>query len=197
MEPVIERLDVRKLRERFPNDVLKVKEWRGDTWVCVRREKIAEILAFLKNDPDLAYDYFSECLGADYSAWPHERDLPERFEVIYNLMSTKTFDRLFLKIGVDDGQKVPTAKHVYLGADYPEREIWDMFGIVFEGNEQEQRFLLPDDWVGHPLRKEFPLGGEDVVFDQNTRGPAVEDLSVPHAGESFEGKTGTEDVSGR
>jgi NADH-quinone oxidoreductase subunit C len=112
-------------------------------------------------------------------------------------MSLKHASRIFVKVGVNDGQTVPTVKHLYLGAEYPEREVWDLFGIVFEGNEQTQRFLLPDDWVGFPLRKEYPLGGEDVLFDRGTRGPAVEDLSMPHAGESFEGKTGTEDVSGR
>jgi len=71
--------------------------------------------------------------------------------------------------------------------------------VKFEGNElaKGERFLLPDDWIGFPLRKEYPLGGEDVLFDQGDRGPAVEDVSMPHAGESFEGKTGSEDVSGR
>ena len=133
----------------------------------------------------------------DYSRWPHERDLEERFEVVYNLMSLKDFTRIFVKVGVNDGQKIPTVKHVFIGADYPEREINDMFGIEFEGNEQTGRFLMPDDWVGHPLRKEFPLGGEDVVFDKGSRGPAVEDISMPHAGESFEGKTGSDEVSGR
>jgi len=71
--------------------------------------------------------------------------------------------------------------------------------VRFEGNEEigGQRFLLPDDWIGFPLRKEVPLGGEDVLFDQGEHGPAVEDVQMPHAGESFEGKTGSEDVSGR
>lgn len=192
-----ERLETVKVRERFPNDLLKVKEFRGETYLCVRREALPDIIAFLKEDPDLQYDYFSECVGADYSAWKHERDLPERFEVIYNMMSLKHASRIFVKVGVDDGQKIPTIKHLFLGAEYPEREIWDLFGVVFEGNEQTQRFLLPDDWVGFPLRKEYPLGGEDVLFDKGTLGPAVEDISMPHAGESFEGKTGTEDVSGR
>jgi NADH-quinone oxidoreductase subunit C len=74
-----------------------------------------------------------------------------------------------------------------------------MYGIIFTGNELKpgERFMLPDDWVGFPLRKEYPLGGEDVLFDIGTRGPAVEDTMRPHAGESFEGKTGTEEVSGR
>jgi len=192
-----ERLEAVRVREKFGDQLLKVKEFRGETYLCVRRESLPEIIQFLKEDPELDYSYFSECLGADYSRWPHERDLEERFEVIYNLMSLKHSSRIFVKVGVNDGQKVPTLKHVFLGAEYPEREIWDLFGVEFEGNEQTQRFLMPDDWVGFPLRKEYPLGGEDVMFAEGDHGPAVEDVSMPHAGESFEGKTGSENVSGR
>ena len=192
-----DRLEAVKVKEKFGNDLIKVKEFRDETYLCVNRERIAEVIEFLKNDPDLEYSYFSECLGVDYSTWPHERDLPERFEVVYNLMSLKHFSRIFLKIGANDGQRIPTVKNVFLGAEFPEREINDMFGLVFDGNEQIGRFLLPDDWVGYPLRKEYPLGGEDVLFDKGDRGPAVEDVSMPHAGESFEGKTGSDEVSGR
>jgi len=195
--PATERLETTKIREKFKDGLLKVKEDRGDTFLCVKREIIPQVIEFLKTDPDLQYNYFSEALAVDYSRWADERDLPERFEVIYNLMSLKAFSRIFIKLGVNDGQKVPTCKHVFLGAEYPEREMNDMFGIVFEGNEQTQRFLMPDDWVGYPLRKEFPLGGEDVLFDKGERGPAVEDVSMPHAGESFEGKTGSGEVAGR
>ncbi|MFW5697382.1 MAG: NADH-quinone oxidoreductase subunit C, partial [Fimbriimonadaceae bacterium] len=132
-----------------------------------------------------------------YLGWRYERDLPERFEVVYNLMSLRHYSRIFVKVGANEGDKVPSVKHIFLGAEYPEREVWDLFGIEFEGNEQKQRFLLPDDWSGYPLRKDVGLGGEDVVFDLDTRGPAVEDVSMPHAGESFEGKTGSEEVGGR
>lgn len=193
----VERPEAAKVREKMPDALLKAKEFRGDTFLCIRRGRLREVVTLLKDDPDLQYTYFSECVGADYSRWEHDRDLPERFEVVYNLYSLKNHSRIFLKVGVDDGQKVPSLKPIFLGADYPEREVWDLLGIVFEGNEQTQRFLTPDDWVGHPLRKEYPLGGEDVLFAQGDRGPAVEDKSMPHAGESFEGKTGTEDVSGR
>jgi NADH-quinone oxidoreductase subunit C len=192
-----ERLEAVRVREKFKDALLKVKEFRGETYLCVKRERLPEIIRFLKDDPELQYDYFSECLGADYSRWPHERDLEERFEVIYNLMSLQHYSRIFVKVAADEGQKVPSIKDIFIGAEYPEREVNDMFGVVFEGNEQTQRFLLPDDWVGYPLRKEYPLGGEDVLFDQGHRGPAVEDISMPHAGESFEGKTGSDDVSGR
>lgn len=190
-------LEERKLREALPNALVKAKVHKGELYLCVRREQIREVAALLKNDPELEYRFFSECLGVDYSRWEHERDLEGRFEVVYNLLSLKLNRRVFVKVAVDDGQKVPSLVPVYAGAEYPEREIWDLFGIVFEGNEQTQRFLMPDDWVGHPLRKEYPLGGEDVLFAGGERGPAVEDIAMPHAGESFEGKTGTEEVSGR
>jgi len=194
----MERLEAVKVRATYPDALIKVKESHGDTFLCVKREKILDILTLLKNDSELGYDYFSECLGVDYSTWEHERDVPERFEIVYNLMSVKHASRIFVKIGVDDGQTVPSAMHVYAGAEYPEKEIGDMYGVIFEGNELVgERFLMPDDWKGFPLRKEFPLGGEDVLFDKGDRGPAVEDISMPHAGESFEGNTGSERVSGR
>lgn len=191
-------LEVDKLKQAFPDAVIKTKVAAGNPYLIVRRERILDVLRTLKEDPDLEYTYFSECLGVDYSTWEHERDLSERFEVVYNLMSLKLNKRVFVKIGVDDGQTVPTAKGIYLGAEYPEKEIADLFGVIFAGNELVgERFLLPDDWIGYPLRKEYPLGGDDVIFDQGSRGPAVEDVSMPHAGESFPGKTGSEDVSGR
>jgi len=193
----LERLEAVKVREKFGDGLLKVKTFRDETYLCVKRDILPDVIQFLKDEPDLDYSYFSECLGVDYSRWEYERDLEGRFEVVYNLMSLKHFSRIFVKVGVDDGQKVPTCKHIFLGAEYPEREVWDMFGVVFEGNEQTERFLLPDDWVGFPLRKEYPLGGEDVLFDKGERGPAVEDVSMPHAGESFEGKTGSDEVGGR
>jgi len=192
-----ETVEVTKLTAEFGEAILSAKDNRGDLYVCVDREKLVEIVQFLKDDEDLAFDYFVECVGADYSRWEHPRDLDGRFEVIYNLMSTTRTTRIFLKVSVNDGQTIPTLKNVFLGAEYPEREVNDLFGVQFAGNEQATRFLLPDDWVGYPLRKEYPLGGEDVLFDGGDRGPAVEDLMVPHAGESFEGKTGSHDVSGR
>ena len=171
----------------------------GELYLCVPKERLLESLTTLKESPDLAYTLFSECLGVDYSTWTHERDFDDRFEVVYNLVSPKLNRRIFVKTSVSDGGSIPTAKHIYMGAEYPEKEIGDLFGVVFTGNEllAGSRFLLPDDWVGHPLRKEYPLGGEEVLFDKGDRGPGVQNQSSPHAGESFEGKTGSQDISGR
>jgi NADH-quinone oxidoreductase subunit C len=182
--PTSERIEAARIRQALPNALLKVKVDRGETYLCVRRESLREVISLLKDDPELDYSYFSECLGVDYSRWPHERDLEERFEVVYNLMSLRGYTRIFVKVGVDDGQTVPSIKDIFLGAEYPERETADMFGIVFDGNPLKGRFLLPDDWIGFPLRKEYPLGGEDVNFAEGDRGPAVD-------------KTGSDTVSGR
>lgn len=196
--PVAEPREVELVRET--GALLKSKVEFGQLYLCVERERIREVLTLLRDHEELRYTLWSECVGVDYSAWGHARDFEVgRFEVVYNVYSPKLGARLFVKVAVDDGQTVPSAIPVFQGAEFPEREINDLFGIVFEGNaaRKGQRFLLPDDWQGYPLRKEVPLGGEDVNFDAGTRGPAVEDVMMPHAGESFEGKTGSEDVSGR
>jgi NADH-quinone oxidoreductase subunit C len=198
--PTIEECaEAAKVRELLPDAILKVKEHLGATFLCLDRNHLLGAVSILRDNPDLEYKYFVECLGADYSRWAHARDFEERFEVIYNLFSLKHNRRIFLKVGVNDGQKIPSLMPLYTGAEYPQREITDLYGIIFEGHEPRagERFLLPDDWKGFPLRKEYPLGGEDVLFDKQQRGPAVEDMSSPHAGESFVGKTGTQDVSGR
>ncbi len=199
MATATDRAEVRILQERFPKAIRAIKVDRGDLFVCVTVDSLLDVVSELKENVELRYDYFSECLGVDYSRWEHPRDMPERFEVVYNLMSSKTYSRIFIKVAVDDGQRIPTLMHVFGGAEYPEKEIGDLFGVIFEGNElsEGERFMLPDDWKGFPLRKEYPLGGEDVLFDKGDRGPAVEDVMMPHAGESFEGKTGSEEVSGR
>ncbi len=193
----LERPEIERVGAEFGDALIKTKGFRENLFLCVRKEKVREVAAFLRDDPQFEYKQFSDCTCVDYSKWDHERDLPQRFEVIYNLYSIKNAARVFLKVGVDDGETTPSLIPVFAGAEYSEREVWDLFGVVFEGHPMLKRFLLPDDWVGHPLRKEVSLGGEDVDFAQGSRGPAVEDKSMPHAGESFEGKTGSEDVSGR
>ncbi len=185
------------LRSAIGDGLIQIAEKQAGTYYCVTPDALLRTLETLRDQAD--FKFFSECVGADYSTWKHERDLPGRFEVVYNLLSLSSKERVFVKTSVNDGETLPTAKHVYQGAEYPEKEIGDLYGIVFVGNELTEgtRFMLPDDWVGFPLRKEYPLGGEDVLFDQGTRGPAIEDKMRPHAGESFEGRTGSTEVSGR
>lgn len=187
--------EVEYINRLHPSGLKSFKFESGDLYLCVERNQIREIISSLKVFPDSPYDTFSECMGVDYSKWEHARDFEERFEVVYNLLSLEHSKRIFVKVGVGLDETVPSLKPIFMGADYPEREVWDLFGIEFEGNEQKQRFMLPDDWVGHPLRKEYPLGGEEVLFDKRDRGPSVGEIPRPRAGESFEGKTGTKELN--
>jgi len=198
-----ERLEAALLRERFPDAVEEVVEFRGDTRITVRRDRIQDILQFLRDAPELQYTFFSECLGVDYLD-PNAEELilgkKHRFEVVYNLYSVPdtrtgrgTGRRIFIKVGVpEDDPVVPTATGVYPGASFPEREIFDMFGIRFEGHPDLRRILMSDDWVGHPQRKDYPLGGERVQFPGGKFGPSVGDGIVQHPGESFFGRTASE-----
>ncbi len=192
-----ERIEIQKIREQYPDAIEEIYEFRGDTWISVRPEYLLRVCQLLRDDPDLNYLYISDVMGIDWLPKWQVGEKPKRFEVVYNLYSPVSFQRIFLKVRVDEGERVPSVTPIWEGANYPEREVYDMFGIPFEGHPNLKRILMPDDWVGHPLRKDYPLGGEQIPFAQDTLGPAIEELTHPHAGESFEGKTGTEPVSGR
>ena len=192
-----ERIEIQKIREQYPEAIEEIYEFRGDTWIYIRPDYLLRVCQLLRDDPDLNYLYISDVMGIDWLPKWQAGEKPKRFEVVYNLYSPVSFQRIFLKVRVNEGERVPSVTPIWEGANYPEREVYDMFGIPFEGHPNLKRILMPDDWVGHPLRKDFPLGGEEIPFAQQTMGPAIEDLTHPHAGESFEGKTGTEPVSGR
>ena len=192
-----ERIEYQKIAAQYPDAVEEVYEFRRDTWLYIRKERLLEVCRLLRDDPDLGYLYISDITAIDWLPYWEKGEKPKRFEVVYNLYSPVHFQRIFLKVRVDDGEPVPSVTGVWEGASYPEREVYDMFGIPFEGHPNLKRILMPDDWVGHPLRKDFPLGGEEIPFAQDTWGPSIEDKTHPHAGESFEGLTGSEPVSGR
>src|SRR5436190_9612698 len=131
-----ERIEVTRLKERFPGAVLDVNEFRGDTRITVRREQIVEILTFLRDDPELEFNFFSECLGVDYLDPNEETNIlgkDHRFEVVYNLYSLPDNrtgkgrnERIFIKIPIpDENSSAPTVTGVYAGANWPEREIYD------------------------------------------------------------------------
>src|SRR5579871_2147913 len=191
-----ERLEVQKIRDHFPDALLDVNTFRGDTRIMVKREYIVPICRLMRDDPDLQYNFFSECLGVDYLDSREDY----RFEVVYNLYSLPYAKdgiayghnhRIFLKVPVpEEDPVVPSVTEVYAGANFPEREIYDFFGVQFEGHPDLRRIFMSDDWVGHPQRKDYPLGGERVQFPGGKLGPSVGEVAVQHPGESWYGKTG-------
>lgn len=127
----------------------------GEVTVTVPRNRIVDVCLYLKTSPTLKFDMLSDICGADRGV---EED--PRFEVNYHLFSTKYFHRLRLKVLVsEDDAHVPTVTNVWKTANWHERETFDMFGVVFDGHPDLRRILLPDEWQGHALRKDFPLRG--------------------------------------
>lgn len=142
-----------RLRERFGADLLEAHDFRGDETVAFASPRIVEVLRFLKDDPELDFDFLSDLCGVHY---------PEReyqFEVVYHLYSFSRNCRLRVKARILEGSSCPTAVQVFRGANWLEREAWDMVGIVFEGHPDLRRILMPDGYEGHPLRRDFPLTG--------------------------------------
>jgi NADH-quinone oxidoreductase subunit C len=201
-----ECIEVRAIRAAFPNAITEINEFRGDIRITVTRDSIVDVLTLLRDDPELDFNFFSECMGVDYldpesPARSMILGKPHRFEVVYNLYSFRYEGgrqvgrnrRIFIKVGVPaDDTTMPTVIGVYAGAEFPEREIYDMFGVTFIGHPDLRRILMSDDWSGHPQRKDYPLGGERVQFPGGKLGPSIADGVVAHPGESFFGKTASE-----
>ena len=176
MEIPATRDPVDAAREAFGDAVLHVKEFRGETTIVVEALRAAEALDFLRVTSGLVYNMLSDVSAVDY--YPNdygdsfdgdESDYrPERFGVSYHILSMLYNRRLRVKAFVaEDDPRLPTATVVWPAANWLEREIADMMGIVFEGHPDQRRLLMPDDWYGHPHRRDYPLGKETVAFSFN------------------------------
>jgi len=143
-----------KLKSSCGESILETVEFRGDLSVRVRRSDIVRVCEFLKNDPDLAFDMVIDICGVDLYT-------PEdRFEVVYNLYSLKNRHYLRVKVRVDEADPVvDSVSGVWSGANWHERETFDMFGVKFNGHPDLRRMYMPEDFEYHPLRKDFPLMG--------------------------------------
>jgi NADH-quinone oxidoreductase subunit C len=148
---------LRLLREQFGADVLDAGEHRGETTITVRPEAIEPICRALRDAPELRYNYLADITAVDWL----ERE--PRYDVVYHLLSleTRAVVRLLVQVGDEDTPEpeVPTVTTVWPAANWFEREVYDLFGIGFSGHPQMERILMPPDWVGHPLRKDYPLTG--------------------------------------
>jgi NADH-quinone oxidoreductase subunit C len=140
---------------QHPECVTEVIEALGETTVVVPREHIVATCEFLKAAPDLEFNFLADLCGFDRG--PEEEP---RFEVNYHLFSTTRHHRLRLKVRLnEDDVHVPTVTSVWRTANWHERETYDLFGVVFDDHPDLRRILLPDDWQGYALRKDFPLRG--------------------------------------
>ena len=168
LEPIVQAL-----QEKFG---ASVEEFRGEAHVFVKMEQIIEALTLLRDQH--SFELLSAQTAVDY--WPQDATRP-RFHLVYQLTSVKNNLSVQLRVPLNgNSPKVPTASGVYQTANWREREIFDMFGIEFDGHPDPRRILMPEDWEGHPLRKDYPLGYEEPQFTFNFE---EIDLRKPYAKE--------------
>jgi NADH-quinone oxidoreductase subunit C len=145
---------IEKVKERFADQVLAVREHAGQRWVEVRRDRILEILRLLRDE--CGFDMLTDLTAVDYL----NQGMPERFAVVYNLYSLQANARARVKAFVPEGDPViDSAASLWKAAPWAEREVYDLFGIRFRGHPDLKRILLPEGYEGHPLRKDYPLTG--------------------------------------
>ncbi|HEX5504645.1 MAG TPA: NADH-quinone oxidoreductase subunit C [Thermomicrobiales bacterium] len=162
-------------RAALGDALLEAVVFRGETTLVVAKERVLDALASLRDDPALGYDRLADLTAVDYL----DLGRGPRFAVVYHLMSRQTYRRLRLRAPVpEDEPFIASAVGLYPAANFLEREVYDMFGIGFVGHPNLTRILMPEDWVGHPLRKDFPLGAEEVTFSFN-QGAKDEERQVP------------------
>ena len=143
------------VRRRFPETI----ESRGEATVVVAPDELLSALEYLRDEPDLGFRFLSDVTATD---WP---GLEPRFWVVYHLLSQEHRRRLRVKVGLPgDAPHVPSVTPIFPGANWPEREVFDFFGVIFDGHPDLRRIQMPEDWVGYPLRKDEGMGGVNTQY---------------------------------
>ena len=146
-----------RLLARLGPAIVETHDHRGDHTAVVERAALPAALRLCRDDAELGFDVLMDLTAVDYQKYPGREDGP-RFEVVYHLYSLDWNHRVRIKVRVDeDAAVVPSAVPLWPIADWLEREVWDMFGIRFEGHPNLKRLLLYEEFVGHPLRKDYPI----------------------------------------
>jgi NADH-quinone oxidoreductase subunit C len=149
---------VEMVREKFPHAVVETVEFRGEQTIVLKPEHLLAVCTYLQKN--LQYTFLSTVTAVD---WPER--VP-RFDVVYHLLSISNQCELRLKVRVGERREehpsVPTVVGVWPGANWYEREVYDLFGITFAGHPDLRRILMPMDWTTYPLRKDYPLSGFDL-----------------------------------
>ena len=168
----LEELLQNKLREKFGDKIVELYQSHGELKMEIDRSALVDVMTVLKEDEDFDFNFLSYCTAVDRLALGQE----PRFEMHYQLYSIRKTHRLHVMCKVpEEDPRVETLFYVWKASDFMEREAFDMFGIIFENHPDLRRILMPDDWEGYPLRKDFPLGGvKSFYFKRDTD---------PHAGE--------------
>jgi NADH-quinone oxidoreductase subunit C len=170
LDPVVE------IQAKFADAVLHVKTFRDETTLIIAPGKTKDVLLYLRNTPGLVYNFLSDISSVDYYPDAYgeefngdERDFrPERFGISYHLYSMLYNRRIRVKtFATDENPVVDSITPVWPAANWLEREIMDLMGVAFEGHPDPRRLLMPEDWSGHPHRRDYPVGKETIAFSFN------------------------------
>jgi NADH-quinone oxidoreductase subunit C len=146
------------IEEKFVEQVIGTTSHVGQVAVSLKKDKIGDVCRYLHDEPLLRMDHLADLTAVDYSTYPGDEG--PRFEVVYNLISTVHRHRIRLKVRVaEEDPRIDTVSSIWQTANWHERETYDLMGIKFDGHPDLRRILMPEDWEGHPLRKEYPLKG--------------------------------------
>jgi NADH-quinone oxidoreductase subunit C len=169
------------IRTALPDAVEQVSLTGSELVVQCRRPQIGALLRHLRDDPQLRFEQLMDVCGVDYPS------RPERFEVVYNLLSLSQNRRIRVKVAAAEGEAVPTAVEIYRSANWYEREVWDLFGVYFEGHPDLRRILTDYGFEGHPLRKDFPLTGYvEVRYDDEQKRVVYEPVKLTQDYRNFD-----------
>ncbi|MDH5542295.1 MAG: NADH-quinone oxidoreductase subunit C [Nitrospinota bacterium] len=140
------------IKEKFPDVVVGAHEQHGDETVTIKKERVLEVMHFLRDDERTAFNFLMDLTAVDYFG------KTPRFEVVYHLYSLGKNHRVRIKAQVaEDDCSINSLVPIWIGADWYEREVWDLYGIAFKGHPNMKRLLLYEEFVGHPLRKDYPI----------------------------------------
>jgi NADH-quinone oxidoreductase subunit C len=165
----------------FPQDVTGTAIAHGELMVAVKRDAVARLLAFLRDDPKCLFKVLVDICGVDYP------ERPERFDVVYNLLSVKLDQRIRVKAMADETSPVPSVTGLFSAAGWYEREAWDLYGIYFADHPDLRRILTDYGFEGHPLRKDFPLTGYvELRYDEEQKRVVYEPVKLKQEFRSFD-----------
>lgn len=152
-----------EFRVQYPEIILKQTEFCGEVTLEIEKENLIQVLLFFKRGLSFGFEVLMDLTGVDYL------DPDAGTKVVYFLHNPHNFQRLRVCTFVKREEKIPSVTSLWEGADWYERELFDLFGVYFEGHPDLKRILMPDDWKGHPLRKDYPLTEEPVDFKHEVK----------------------------
>ena len=166
----------------LPRYVQQFSVWKDELAISISPQGVVPVFTFLKSHTAAEFTMIADITAVDFPS------KPKRFEIVYNLLSVRHNARLRVKTYADEAQPVPSITPLYDGANWYEREVYDLFGVFFTGHPDLRRIMTDYGFDGHPLRKDFPLSGyTEIRYDEEKKRIVVEPLELTQAFRNFEG----------